>query len=259
MDRVGWTTAVGTVGEGLISVRGYRLEDLIGRVSFAGIVYLTIRGELPTPEQTKVMDAALSTIIEHGFYSPTTAASRMIVSASPDSIIPGLAGALLTIGSVTVSPQDSANLALDALARAGREGLSYEDAASSVVEELIATGQRMPGIGHPLHPEGDPRAIALRAVAQKNEIWGPVATIFELIAEEFCHRKGRQFPINIDGMLACVLSSLGFEPIEMPGIAAISFMPGLIAHNAEESRLGRRLRVVEGDYTGPDLREVPAD
>jgi citrate synthase len=256
-DRTSWATAVGDVGEGTITVRGYPLEDLIRRLPYSAIVYLTIRGEIPTPAQTRVMDAVLGSIVEHAFYSPTTVAARMIASTTPESVIPGVAGSLLTIGSVTVSPQHSAELMTSAIALQEREGLTAEQAAEATVDAIISDRRRMPGMGHPLHPEGDPRAIALKDVAVANGVWGPSASIFERMTEIFCAKTGRQLPINIDGMLACVMTELGFAPLEMPGVAAISFMPGLIAHAVEEIDSGRKLRVVEGAYTGPAPRAVP--
>jgi citryl-CoA lyase len=243
----------------MITVRGYPLEDLIRKVPFSATVYLTIRGELPTPPQVRVMDAVLSAIIEHAFYSPTTVAARIIASASPESIISGVAGSLLTVGSVTVSPQHSAELMIRAVEVADREGGSVDAAAEKLVDQIVSRRQRMPGLGHPLHPEGDPRAIALKEVAQANGVWGRHASAFELMAAMYCAKTGRHLPINIDGMLACVLTELGFRPLEMPGIAAISFMPGLIAHAVEEISEGRKLRVVDGSYTGPKRRPVPDD
>lgn len=258
MDRTSWVTGVGEVGEGRITVRGYHLEEMIRGLPFSAVVYLTIRGELPNPNQARVMDAVLSAIVEHGFYSPTTAAARIVASTSPESIVRGLTAGLLTIGSVTVSPQHSAELINEATALHREQGLSPGDAAVQVAKRLVAEQRRMPGLGHPLHPEGDPRAAALRDVARANGVWGLGADMFAHIADTYCTKIGRQLPVNIDGMLACVMNELGFEPLEMPGVAAISFMPGLIAHTVEEIESGLKLRVVDGDYTGPSPRSLPA-
>src|ERR1700738_5012897 len=100
-DRTAWATAVGDTGYGLITVRGYALADLIRSLPYSAVVYLTLRGELPTAAQQRVMDAALCEIVEHGFYAPSSVAARMIASASPESVMNGLAGSMLTIGSVT--------------------------------------------------------------------------------------------------------------------------------------------------------------
>jgi citrate synthase len=257
-DRSSWSTAVGDVGHGVITVRGYALVDLIRNLPYSAVVYLTLRGELPTEAQVRVMDAALNGIIEHGFYAPSTVAVRLIASASPESVMPGLAGSLLTVGSVTVSPQHSAELMHRAKSMVD-DGATWEDAAERVVGQLIAAHRRMPGVGHPLHPDGDPRAIALREVAVANGIWGEYSSAYESMVKIYCAKTGRTLPVNIDGMLGCVLTELGFTPLQMPGIAAISFMPGLIAHGTEEIEQGLKLRVVEGDYIGPAPRTLPDD
>jgi citryl-CoA lyase len=256
-DRTAWSTSVGDTGHGTITVRGYPLAAMIEQLPFSASVFLTIRGELPTPAQVRVMEAALTGILEHGFYAPTTVAARVIASATPDNVMAAVAGALLTVGSITVSPQHAAELMHQAIALTDK--LSLEEAADQVVDTMITSGRRMPGVGHPLHPEGDPRAISLRKVAQSNGVWGRHAKVFELIAAGFAERKRRAFPINIDGMLGCVLTELGFQPLEMPGLAALSFMPGIIAHSVEEIAQGPKLRVVDGEYTGPQPRELPAD
>jgi citrate synthase len=92
-----------------------------------------------------------------------------------------------------------------------------------------------------------------------NGIWGEYSSAYESMVKIYCAKTGRTLPVNIDGMLGCVLTELGFTPLQMPGIAAISFMPGLIAHGTEEIEQGLKLRVVEGDYIGPAPRTLPDD
>jgi citryl-CoA lyase len=255
MPEQTWSTAVGEVSHGIVNVRGYPLADIIRRLSFADATFLTIRGELPSPAQSRVMDAALDSILEHGFYAPTTLAARMVASASPESIIPGLAAGMLTIGSITVSPQHTAEVIAE-IETAVAGGSTVEDAVDEYVSRMRQKGMRMPGIGHPLHPEGDPRAIALQAVAEQEGIWGLRASYYMAAKNEYMRRIGRDFPVNIDGMLGCVLSELGFHPLEMPGVAAISFMPGIIAHCVEELLAPPTLRVAEGAYTGVPERSI---
>ena len=254
----GWSTAITQVGFHKILVRGYPLEELIRNLSFPEVVFLTIRGELPTKEQARVLDAALCAIVDHGFFAPTIVAARVVASANPQSIVPAMASGILTVGSVTVSPQETAELILEASKLMREEGLSMEETARRVLEELRSKGRRIPGLGHPLHPDEDPRASALKEVAVKNGLWGQSSMLYEEIHKAFVEISGRFLPINIDGMLGCVLTELGFEPKEMAGIAAISFMPGIIAHAVEESR-DIKLRVVEGDYTGVSERHLPPD
>jgi len=250
----GWETKISDVGFHKINIRGYPLDDMIRKLSFSEIVYLTIRGELPTPEQKRVMDAALCSIVDHGLFTPTSLAARVITSASPDTIIPAIAGGMLTIGSVTASPQDTGRLILYAHQKMTKQNLKKEEVARQIVEEYGMKKKRLPGIGHPLHPSGDPRAIALKEIAVENGMWSEKSETYEEIVKLFSDMVRKQLPINIDGMLGCVLTELGFSPKEMAGIAAISFMPGIIAHAVEESA-NLTLRAVECKYTGcPERR-----
>lgn len=251
-----WTTAVGRVGDGLIEVRGYEITDIIRNLTFSQAVYLTVRGEIPGKAATEVMDAALNSILEHGFYTPTTLAARMVTSASPRTIMPGLAAGLLTVGEVTVSPQHSAELIARVLEnKAG--GKSMREAAVAEAERMTETGVRMPGVGHPLHPEGDPRALELLRIAKDRGYRTEITEAHDAVRGVFTERIGRALPTNIDGALGCVLMELGFTPIEMPGIAGMSFLPGMIAHSVEESRAWPpRIRIADGQYNGPAPRTI---
>jgi len=144
-----------------------------------------------------------------------------------------------------------------ALKKVKEDGISREESARRIVEEHKAEKKRLPGLGHPLHPTGDPRAIAIKAVALENGIWGERGEMYELIANIFADSIGKQLPINIDGAMGCVLSELGFAPKEMAGIAALSFMPGIIAHAVEESGEKIKLRVADCTYTGVPERKLP--
>lgn len=251
-----WSTAVGEVSHGVINVRGYPLTEIIESLTFAETVFLTIRGELPTPGQARVMDAVLCSIVEHGFYAPTSIAANVIASAAPETIMPAVAGALLTVGSVTVSPQHSGELIEWGLSLID-SGKDLSHTADTIASELTASGRRMPGVGHPLHPEGDPRAAALRRIVEDNGVRSVRSDIFEAVRQAFVQRIHRPLPVNVDGAMGCALSELGFTPKEMPGIAAMSYMPGIIAHAVEEVSRAIRLRVVDGEYLGQSTRHLP--
>ena len=252
----GYESAITDVGFHKINVRGYPLADIIRKLTFTETIFLTIRGELPTEKQRRVMDAVLCGIVDHGLFAPTSLATRVVASAAPDSIMPGIAAGMLTVGAVTVSPQDTAVVIEEALKMIKDEGLSREEAARKIVEAHKAKRKRMPGLGHPLHPTGDPRAIAIKEVAVENGVWGEKGDIYEEIHRAFTEMTGKDFPINIDGMMGCVLSELGFLPKEMAGVAALSFMPGMIAHAVEESETVK-LRVAACEYTGVPERGLP--
>jgi citrate synthase len=134
--------------------------------------------------------------------------------------------------------------------------------ARRVVEEHAGRRQRIPGIGHPLHKRIEPRAQALRDVAARLGAWGDDGRLLEAIAREARRRHGRPLPVNLAGAIAAVLLEIGFDPLEMVGLAVLSYMPSLIAHTVEEIREGVPLRIIPealgARYAGAPERRLPA-
>ena len=75
-----WRTSICDISPGKISFRGYQIQDLIGEVSFPAMIWLMLRGEMPTHEQAKLLEAALVASVDHGPHAPSIAISRMAVS-----------------------------------------------------------------------------------------------------------------------------------------------------------------------------------
>ena len=55
-----WTTEIIDIHPGQIRVRGYEIQDLIGKISFPQMIWLMLRGDLPTPQQAKLLEARLA-------------------------------------------------------------------------------------------------------------------------------------------------------------------------------------------------------
>src|ERR1700741_3856101 len=82
LDRVAdwWQTEISDIAPGVIRVRGYAIEDLIGRISFPAMIWLTLRGELPTPQQAHLLGAVLVAGVDHGPQAPSIAIARMAIT-----------------------------------------------------------------------------------------------------------------------------------------------------------------------------------
>lgn len=254
-----WQTEVSYVGPEKLLIRGYPIDEIIENLGFAETLYLTIRGELPTREQARVLDAALSSIPAHQWVAAHLLAAAVTASAFPESPIPGIASGILTMGSVTVSPQAGAELVEDVL-NAHDGGATLSSAAHEVVERYLAERRLIPGLGHPNHKGQDPRATGLANVARENGMWGLRCEAYTAVRTATHQLTGKDLPINIDGMLSCVLGEIGFSSDEMAGVAAIAAMPGIVAHVIEEHRSGVPLRIVPEElgskYVGPAERHI---
>jgi citryl-CoA lyase len=254
-----WTTAVSFVGPEKLLVRGYPIEEIIERLSFAEVVHMTVRGELPTPAEARTLDAVLSSIPSHQWVAAHLLSAAVTASASPETPIPGIASGVLAMGSVTVSPQATAEL-IDRGFELEDGGLDRDAAVAQVVAEYIAAGRLIPGLGHPNHKDQDPRATGLAKIAKEQGCWGRSCVFYAGVRDAFERIAGKSLPVNIDGMLAAVLKDLGYTPAEMAGIAAIAAMPGIVAHVVEEIESGVPLRIVPEElgskYIGPAERHI---
>lgn len=240
-----WTTSIAAVTDTSVHIRGYDLEELIGRIPFTAAAFLLVRGRIPTPQESRTLDAVLSAVLDYGLEKPGTVAARYAVSGNP-SMAAGLAAACLSVGSHTLATEDTSRFVSEQHRRYLESGLELHDFATQAVATLRAERRRIPGIGHPVFVGTDPRAARLRAVAEREGYWGEAAKVYEAIHAAFCADPRRAgMPINDVGVMAVVLTELGFTPEEGTGIAILSTMPGLIAHVSEELQSRRPIRVVD--------------
>ena len=257
-----WRTSVSYVGPHELLIRGYPIEEIIASLTYTETTYLTITGNLPTAAQARVLDAVLSCIPAHQWVASHLLAAAVTASASPASPVPAIASGILCIGSSTVSPQDGGQLIADGLEKVSG-GVSMDEAAEAMIRATLDAGRHIPGLGHPNHKDFDPRAESLALVAREKGVWGDACIFYEHVRDRFADFKGTYLPINVDGMIAAVLSDLSFTPGQMAGLAAIAIMPGIIACVDEEIRDGVPLRIVPdalgSKYIGPARRSVYDD
>lgn len=258
-----WTTHVSTVSDHKVSIRGYDLESLLGvGLPFTAATYLLVRGELPTPSQARVLDAALSAVLDYGLEKPGTVAARFAVSANP-SVPAGLAAACLSVGAHTLATEGTSRYVADLHQRFQESGRSLTDFADVEVSRLRDNRERIPGLGHPVFKRVDPRAAALKKIAVAEGCWPDAALTYEAVHLAFQALPGKgDICINDVGVLAVVLLGLGFTPEEGTGLAILSTLPGVIAHVCEELTAGKPIRVVpraDVDYDPACVRDIDTD
>jgi citryl-CoA lyase len=251
-----WSTSISDVEDSDVFVRGYRLADLIGRVSFATATYLLIRGRMPSPAQSRVMEAALCSVLDYALRKPGTVAARYCVSGNP-SMVAGIATAALSVGEYTLAPDQAGKFIAENMAE-HRD----DEACRRLSQRLHAQGQRVPGFGHPVFRNVDPRAQKLKLIAQREAVWGSACAWYGQLHAGYTAASGRPgLVINEVGMLAAILTDMGFTPPEMTGIALLSSLPGVVAHVSEELRSQLRIRAVPDEsvaYTR-DRHELETD
>ena len=259
MPETFWKTAISKVEPNKIVVRGYDLIDLIGRFSYAGLAYLLWRGELPTHEQSRMMDALFSICLEHSLNSPAVDAVRFVASCGVplQSAVSAGVSAFGDWHGGTI--EESAKLLQNAVKGANMHKQSLQSTAQEIVGRYSQTKEKLPGYGHPTHT-ADPRTAKLLEIARETRLSGQHVQLAELIEPLTTKAFGRKLILNVDGCIAAIISDMGFDWRIGKGFFIVSRTPGLVAHAYEQMYQEKPYRVARWDeilYTGPAERKVP--
>jgi citrate synthase len=237
--NVGWSTPT------KITVCGADLADeLMGKVSFSALAFRLVAGRFPTRAEVRVLDAVLVALADHGL-TPTALAARLTYTGAPESLQGAVAAGLLGAGTVFLGvTEDTAELLAEILASVGDadDDETLQDAAGRAVATLQEQGRRIPGLGHPVHKDTDPRVPRMYAIAAEEGLVGRHLRLLEHVADAQA-ATGRRLPINGAGVTGAALADLGLPWQMLRGFALLARTAGLLGHLAEEMEkpIGRRL------------------
>ncbi|MHA6325953.1 citryl-CoA lyase [Roseivivax sp. CAU 1753] len=232
-----WRTAIIGMEPGRIAIRGHPIEALIGTVSFPQMIWLMLRGDLPTDGQARLFEAALVAAVDHGPQAPSIAAARMAVTCG------------LPLNNAMAS---AVNMLGDVHGGAGEQAVelyhhvhAFDGPLGAALDAWISDrGRIVPGFGHRFHKPVDPRAPRLMALvrdaARDGHVAGTFADTGVAIEAEITARKGTPLPMNIDGATAVIYAELGFAPPLARGLFCLSRSVGILAHAWEQQQQGGR-------------------
>ena len=217
----------------------------------AGFLY-QLRGERPDDASARALDAYFIVGAEHGFNASTFAA-RVIVSTHSDiaSAVVGAIGALKGPWHGGAPSE-----VVDQLHEMGTV-----DQAEAWIRATLARGERLMGFGHRVYRAYDPRAAALRGVAEGLAgvaDWLDKAVAVEEIALRLLAEHKPDYPIktNVEYYAAAVLQGIGLSPNLFPATFALARHAGWTAHCLEQVEANVLIRP-EVRYVGPEERHLP--
>jgi citrate synthase len=260
--REPWATALTHIEPNRILVRGYCLDEMMGRFNFGETIYLLLTGDLPTPSIGRLVNAMLVSFIDHGVTPPSTLATRNAATTGA-SLRGAVAAGILGFGRHQGGDALACRQLLDdglALVRSGR---TVVDAATSLAARLVETDEiPPPGFGHRYHSV-DPRATRLLQIAHELEVdheYTQLIRALELALAKHPQLEDRRLPVNVDGAIAAVCGDVGLPPEVADALLVISRVPGLAAHAQEEQNREAPMRVIDPtshSYDGPAERRIP--
>lgn len=208
------------------------VNDLLGKKTFSEVMFMQIMGREARPVDMRILDAVLITLMEHGL-TPSAIATRLIYMSAPENLQGAVASGLMAVGSQFVGTMENNAIILEQLVQApDPAGL-----AESIVTQMKAKKQNLPGFGHHLHKPDDPRSIKLLAIAEAEpDLPKTYVQALRLLASTVDRVYGRHITINATGAVAALLGEIGVAPRLMRGFAVISRAAGLVSHIAEEQQ-----------------------
>jgi citrate synthase len=260
-----WQSAIVDIAPGSIRFRGYDVQDLIGHVSFPAMIWLMLRGELPSPAQADLFGALLVSAVDHGPQAPSIAVARMTASCGV-GINNAIASGVNALGDVHGGAgQQCMHLFAD-IERNWADGASLEEAVKDELENWRREhGKFIPGFGHRFH-RVDPRVTRLSELLDAAVKDKMIEGRFLAIGRETGKQLGKTAPIgmNVDGITAVLLLELGFPAELGRGVFVLSRSVGICAHALEQMQQGHRIKgptppEIGFQYTGPAPRRVPPE
>lgn len=257
-----WSTSIIDIHPGEIDIRGYPIEQLIGAISFPQMIWLMVRGDLPTLRQARLLEAALVASVDHGPHAPSIAISRMAITCGAE-LNNAMASAINVLADVHGGAGQQCMEFYQMIRAQAASGLDLESAVEAALPEYQEKhGKIVGGFGHRWHPT-DPRTAPLLGMVQEcadaGEISGEYIAIGRAVEAVLTRMKGKPIPMNIDGSTAVIFSELGFEPAMGRGLFILSRSVGILSHAWEQKQQGGRIKGpmpknIPFTYTGPKRR-----
>src|SRR5262245_18275236 len=194
-----------------IVVRGKDLpNEILGHINLGDMAFLEIMGRVPNPKESKLFNAMVVTLVEHGV-TPSAIAARMTYLGAPESPQAAVAAGLSGLGSVFVGSM---------------EGVAKMLSENADIDRM----KRVPGLGHPIHKPVDPRTKRLFEIARETGFYGKYCKRMEEIG------KQKNLVVNAAGAIGALPSELGLDVRAVRGLGVMARSDGLVGHLLEESR-----------------------
>ena len=217
-----------------------------------GFLY-QLKGVRPDAGTARALDAYFIVGAEHGFNASTFTAR--IVTSTRSDIASAVAAAIGTMKGPLHGGAPSE--VVDQLSQVGSA-----DHAEAWVRETLDKGERLMGFGHRVYRAYDPRAAALRKVAEGMEHrpdWLQLAIDVEDVALRVLAEKHpeRALKTNVEYYAAPVLMGVGLTPDLFPATFSLARHAGWTAHALEQAADNRLIRP-DVNYVGPAERDLPS-
>ena len=210
-------------------------SEILGYLNLGDMGFLELTGRVPNPNESRMFNAMVVTLVEHGI-TPSSLVARMTYLGAPESLQGAVAAGLNGLGTVFVgSIEGAAKMLTEAMPKADAQA-EFSRLAEQVSDSFQSNRRIVPGIGHPFHKPIDPRTPRLFELARETGFDGPYLKLMMAISDEAARRSGKQLPVNATGAIGALCCEMGFDWKICRGLGVMARAVGLVGHILEESR-----------------------
>jgi succinyl-CoA synthetase alpha subunit len=252
-ENLHWKSAITQVKPNEIRLRGYRIDELMGQLTFSQAIYLALTGHMPSPEIGRIIDALFVASIDHGVTPPSTLAARTTASTGAPL------NAAVAVGLLSINQhhggaiQACMEMILEVIKQTSNQGQSVDATASALVATYRHSKRRLPGFGHRIHTR-DPRTARLLEMADASSLSREGVVVIRALEKALAAHGNNPLPINVDGAMAAILIDLDILPELGNAFFMMARLPGLVAQVHEERTRERPMRQIhptDHEYDGP--------
>ena len=200
-----------------IVVRGKDLSsEILGHLDLGDMAFLELTGRTPSEKESKLFNAMVVTLVEHGV-TPSALAARLTYFGAPEAMQAAVAAGLCGLGSVFVGSMEGVAKLLT-------------ESKEKNAKQIIAENKRIPGLGHPIHKTSDPRSVRLFEIGRETGFYGKHCELMEAIGKE------KKLVVNATGAIGALACEIGLDWRAVRGLGVMARAIGLVGHILEEAR-----------------------
>lgn len=198
------------------------LLEFAQKMTFTEMIFEMLTERKPSESEVKILNLILDLSADHGPNAPSAVAT---INASKAGKTMGE-----SVGAGMAQIGDRHGGAGGPLMAILYRVKSQESRVEDIVKDLLKNGERMPGVGHRVYKDLDPRAQLIMDMAKENGIGEEYVEIVNELRDELEKQSGKSLPINIDGAIAAIFCGFGLKPELGIAIFIVARTPGLCAH-----------------------------
>ena len=210
-------------------------SEILGHLNLGDMGFLELTGRFPNPAESRMFNAMVVTLVEHGI-TPSALVARLTYLGAPESLQGAVAAGLNGLGTVFVGSVEGAAKLLYEAMPVRQDQPDLQALAAKVVDDFRSRRAIVPGIGHPFHKPIDPRTPRLKQIASETGFDGPYFKLMDAVATRASELTGKAMPMNATGAVGALCCEMGFDWKICRGLGVMARAVGLVGHILEESR-----------------------